>query len=552
MEGRAVASVDVIDALRRAAHLQSTVATLLLVHGYNDSRTALHGSEEAAIGELPVQGATTTMQVGHAGLSVTVGGGSSDRCVVAVLVEPSSGTEQGSGAVTLASSLVDVRLVNVVDGSAMLREDVHFNVELPMDTPITGTGRCQTNGPWDEPAPLNQTCVAGCCVNGECACRLGYTGPLCDQELRCAMIRPGQSSFGLGDQCATHENDGGQLVCSCSEVGMVGILKLRYTPPTNTLSWEQLIELAPMSYASSKSRLLWCVTFVLPGVLLSCVYLARFVDARNLHFDQRSHHLPFFLQPRRHPFVTQLLGIVATRSSVLRIFFTYASHTPYSHAQLSLVFATTIAVNATAVGLFLGISLGCSIAGVFFSFIATCLAGICASVGRLLFRWANLCQTTRNRLYSANKAARRLAQYPGLTETQRRVHAIIPRRQRVMPILKKFQGKDADSFASVNTLVSADLGGVSTVSSHQMGQIGQLSAQLSPPHLPSQLPLYPPLSSAPPSPPDAQPPTIQESRSSLPVSALPSVATPGDAVPVTSDRAASGGHQIPKYAGSRT
>ena len=123
------------------------------------------------------------------------------------------------------------------------------------------------NGSFCEPISLfgraphiNHTCVAGCCIDGACVCQRGYVGTMCEHELRCALVMPGQTRFAdpMDDkisQCETRPpDDDGRLVCECSRLGVIAALRFRLTPPTNAGQLEQvgrihpLLNMAPQSW----------------------------------------------------------------------------------------------------------------------------------------------------------------------------------------------------------------------------------------------------------------------------------------------------------------
>jgi hypothetical protein len=174
--------------------------------------------------------------------------------VVAVLVpELVASQDQSDLGASLASDLVSVHILGPANDSDPAEGDfimptaafgitsgVVIRITMPVTAPNHGNGSCVPTSAWSNDRTANHTCVAGCCIDSVCSCRLGFTGALCDQELRCALVPVGGSTFDDGSVCATHANGMGEITCVCSEVGSMAVLNLPWTPVTNTLSFQQV------------------------------------------------------------------------------------------------------------------------------------------------------------------------------------------------------------------------------------------------------------------------------------------------------------------------
>jgi hypothetical protein len=104
--------------------------------------------------------------------------------------------------------------------------------------------------------------------------------------------------------------------------------------------------------ASSCRTPAWTVVIGFGLLMLVAIGL----DRRTLYVDTAE--APRWLHPLAHDehysLVRELLIATRTRTSVLRIFHVVVGHVAYTRAQLTHVLATSIAVNALLVGLFLG------------------------------------------------------------------------------------------------------------------------------------------------------------------------------------------------------
>jgi hypothetical protein len=174
-----------------------------------------------------------------------------------------------------------------------------------------------------------QTCVAGCCLGGECACRRGYLGARCEHELRCVLVRNGHDTFEEG-ACVTSldEIHAGRLLCGCRELGAVGALRFRLTPPTNAVHPSVWDVIGPLLALEPQS---WLVP-LFASLLTLALALGCAADLRTVYLSAASPRLLPGLRPQLHatrgqeclrPLLTHLL----TRTSLLRIWFVYPGHT---------------------------------------------------------------------------------------------------------------------------------------------------------------------------------------------------------------------------------
>jgi hypothetical protein len=192
------------------------------------------------------------IQVGGATVDVSTSS-AAEGVVVVVVPAPIGARDRSHLGASLASDLVSVHIPGPAndtesnDGDVALpttafgiTSGVVIRVTMPVTAPNHGNGSCVPTSAWNNDRRANHTCVAGCCIDSVCSCRLGFIGALCDQELRCALVPVGGSTFDDGSVCATHANGMGEITCVCSEVGSMAVLNLPWTPVTNTLSFQQV------------------------------------------------------------------------------------------------------------------------------------------------------------------------------------------------------------------------------------------------------------------------------------------------------------------------
>ena len=325
----------------------------------------------------------------------------------------------GSGShVVLASAIVGVELLGVAtsslpDGAVIWTTLPVLNMSafgrLPREN-VTACAPMSLLGtlPRDE-----QTCVAGCCRDGTCACRAGYLGSQCELHPRCVLSRAGTSVFDDGRSCVTLHSElhAGHLICGCTELGVVAALYFRMTPPVNAIA-PTIVEHAPELLSLEPQR--WLLPLLTVGFLTS-VAVARWLDLRALYMSAESPQLPQWLRPLPtnasglDVFVSTLVVTLLTRSSILRIYHVYPGFTVFGHVQLVVVLANSITVNALTVGLFLQRDADvCSPLTAVVVTLSVAIGSLLPSLGRLLFRWGNFHDgSLRRDSYYANKLARR-------------------------------------------------------------------------------------------------------------------------------------------------
>ena len=366
----------------------------------------------------------------------------------------SPGTTVGDGhdaalaPASLASPLISVRLVkvdNAPGGSDLALGDT-VSVEMPVDDePAFMTPGAPNSSTASSPAssscepfelfrgmPLHEkVCVAGCCIDGACTCRAGYVGRFCDQELRCSIVLSGQSSFDSGDVCVTHAHaDARRVVCTCSRVGTLAVVRFRLTPATNSLSAANLIGFVRTADWSLRSNA-YALSFAAVSLILCLLLLLALLADSSIRFiSHESSRLPGWLRPHAFSYRQELLMNILTRSSLLRLFWVYPSFTVYTHAQLVLVLVNNLALNAACVALFLGTT-DCNSAAVFVGAVSMAVASLFASCGRLLFRWANFSSHPRMKsLYYMNKRSRISGELQGPDVDERRTQRASQKRER--------------------------------------------------------------------------------------------------------------------------
>ena len=311
---QAAAALDVSGQLELAAGLTTYAADKLIRS--DDGSNAMYEAQHDGVIVRAQQDASEPLIVGGASVHVSSRGGEAvTGAVVAVLVTSTTSTSASQAAeaggnhagATIASPLVVVTVVG--DGSGAASGDattaganvsdadaasVLVSVSIPVDEPAHGQGSCLPSWLFDVETTPNATCVAGCCVDGVCVCRLGYTGALCDQELRCALVPEGGSGFDDGSACATHPTSAGMLTCSCEALGSVAVLSFRHLPATNSLSWHQMRELTPLLFDLTGTESPWpIVSLFLPSLMLLAVGCAACADRRTRYLSMASPRLPW-------------------------------------------------------------------------------------------------------------------------------------------------------------------------------------------------------------------------------------------------------------------
>ena len=253
----------------------------------------------------------------------------------------------------------------------------------------------------------NSTCIAGCCIDGQCVCRFGYTGDFCEFELRCVHLQPGEPSWQADDACMAREHHQNMaqnsLVCSCRQLGLIAVMSFRVTPPTNAGGLADWDRVAP-NFAASASRT------AIPLLLFTLVFLlaAACADRASAYVDASLPSLPRALAPSA-PFAwrDELHGNILTHTCMLRCVFVWPGFTPYTHAQGVMVLANNFAVNALLIGLFFGQRTEvCTYWATLIAAVLSNLGGLIVWAFRLLFKWANFSNKELKAVYKAHKRAR--------------------------------------------------------------------------------------------------------------------------------------------------
>ena len=394
--------------------------------------------------------AITVLQPSVAETFTSVGGdGDASIAAVAsalVLVEPSSNTLNGSSGGLGVSGLV---------------------VTLAVSAQSPGACTSVEPGLFSTPASvaMNDSCVAGCCIDGVCACRLGFTGARCERELRCAIVPSGSETMDAGfsaDGGGCHSEpdaSGTSLVCSCSSLGIVAVVGFRMSPATN-LGPHGMPPLDTL-FAEAARMQLPIVAILIYALLL---LLASALDARTLYVHVSHDALPDWLRPRPFTFGGEFLFNLRTRTTVLRVANVHNGHTVYTRAQLFHVLATTLMSSALSVSLFFGREgENCSLAAELVALAAIVFSSLTATLGRLAFKFARLYKgSIHRRIYYANKKAR--------NDTKWGVGRLKLKEYGVMDLVKT----PPDKSKAGTAITSVELGGLSAeyVSPHPPKMIG--------------------------------------------------------------------------------
>ena len=176
---------------------------------------------------------------GGAGGGGAAGGGSAAApsapavgAVSAVLVDDPGGSSTATpgdgGAASIASALLVVTLLDAdLNPTTTLPPDVAIDAEFTLrENRTAGASPCTVTPLLgnDREAPPNSTCVAGCCIDGACVCRYGYTGDRCHLELRCALVPIGEQSFDDGSACATYARPRASRACAARAPALIAVL----------------------------------------------------------------------------------------------------------------------------------------------------------------------------------------------------------------------------------------------------------------------------------------------------------------------------------------
>ena len=263
----------------------------------------------------------------------------------------------------------------------------------------------------------NSTCIAGCCIDGQCVCRFGYMGDLCEFELRCVHLQPGEPSWQADDACIAREHHQNMaqnsLVCSCRQLGLIAVMSFRVTPPTNAGGLANWDRVAP-NFAATASRSAIPILFVLLLLLLA----ATCADCASAYVDASLPSLPRALAPSA-PFLwrDELQGNILTHTCVLRCVFVWRGFTPYTHAQGVMVLANNFTVSALLIGLFFGQRAEvCHYWATLIAAVLSNLGGLIVWAFRLLFKWANFSNKELKAVYKAHKRARMMTRSPERAE----------------------------------------------------------------------------------------------------------------------------------------
>ena len=206
--------------------------------------------------------------------------------------------------------------------------------------------------------PAGAACVAGCCIDGQCVCRLGYAGERCDVELRCGIVPEGFTQFAVSRRPGGDDSDGDEtcvtqiatqveshflpaVACTCVRTGAIAVLRFRIEPASNLFAIQRGIALTrlPLTFFVSA----WVIAM---GAYAATAIGAACLDRRTRYLATNHPSLPMWLRPQPFQLRRELLQTLCLRTSILRLVFVYPGHTLYTRVQLLHVIVCSMRVSS--------------------------------------------------------------------------------------------------------------------------------------------------------------------------------------------------------------
>ena len=330
----------------------------------------------------------------------------------------SSLQQAGGDTVLLVSPVVGVVSLGQEDSTAHESVQVTLQSAAPqmVQGQEAGRAQCIPVANFAAPPPEDATCIAGCCIDGACRCRLGYSGERCEHQVRCAIVPRGETLFDVGTYCVTEPlTAAGEYVrCKCDRMGIIALGRFRIAPATNLIKLDGGI-LTAVELVVGRGMALdgTPISVALSFYLLLLVVAVH--GSRTVYMHSSHPGFPSWLRPRAFAFSSEAQKNLCLRTSVLRAFFVYPAHTMYTRAQLLHVLATSLLISLLTIALFFGReNENCSNISNLISVFASLVASLVETSCRLAFRAANLRDPFFKALYQAHKQTRKRRQDQGL------------------------------------------------------------------------------------------------------------------------------------------
>ena len=187
----------------------------------------------------------------------------------------------------------------------------------------SGGGNCSSTASLFESDDDTAECVAGCCTDGRCVCRQGYSGPRCELVLRCGRAATLSSNFST-TSCQTTGDALGGVTCACEGLGFFGVLSMRLAPATTALLRPDTLD---NLWRFQKGSGAWIAGLVLYAFAMAFAFIS---DQATMYTTS----LPDWLMPQQETVLSQLKLNLRIRTTLIRCVHVYPDHTRFTRAQL--------------------------------------------------------------------------------------------------------------------------------------------------------------------------------------------------------------------------